>query len=221
MADADAMVDEYRRELDEGKSQAKQSLGLIGNKHTVDWSKYHARRLERGRADRRAHRAVARARRRSSRRCRRISRCIGRSRSIVQDREKMAAGQLPLDWGFAETLAYATLLTEGFEVRLVGQDSGRGTFFHRHAVWHRPEHAAKLHSAAAPGAEPAALHRHRLVAVRRSGARLRIRLLDHRTELPDDLGRRSSATSSTARRSSSTSSSAPAKRSGAACAGSR
>jgi 2-oxoglutarate dehydrogenase E1 component len=55
---------------------------------------------------------------------------------IVQDREKMAAGELPLDWGFAETLAYATLLMEGFEVRLTGQDSGRGTFFHRHAVWH-------------------------------------------------------------------------------------
>jgi 2-oxoglutarate dehydrogenase E1 component len=55
---------------------------------------------------------------------------------VVQDREKMAAGQLPLDWGMAETLAYATLLTEGYEVRISGQDSGRGTFFHRHAVWH-------------------------------------------------------------------------------------
>ncbi|MBL8269432.1 2-oxoglutarate dehydrogenase E1 component [Steroidobacter sp.] len=135
MADADAMVDQYRRELDEGKSQAKQSLGLIGNKHTVDWTKYHnvdltetvktGVRIEQLRelagklttlpANITLHRQVAK---------------------IVQDREKMTAGQLPLDWGFAENLAYATLLTEGYEVRLIGQDSGRGTFFHRHAVWH-------------------------------------------------------------------------------------
>ena len=53
---------------------------------------------------------------------------------IFDARRKMAAGALPLDWGFAENIAYATLLKDGFGVRLSGQDSGRGTFFHRHAV---------------------------------------------------------------------------------------
>ncbi len=55
---------------------------------------------------------------------------------IYEDRRKMMVGELPMDWGFAENLAYATLLTEGYRLRLVGQDSGRGTFFHRHAVLH-------------------------------------------------------------------------------------
>ena len=61
----------------------------------------------------------------------------------------MAAGQQTLDWGFAETLAYATLLDEGFEIRLTGQDSGRGTFFHRHAVGHDQTTGAELHPARA------------------------------------------------------------------------
>ncbi|MFC7301949.1 2-oxoglutarate dehydrogenase E1 component [Cognatiluteimonas weifangensis] len=55
---------------------------------------------------------------------------------IYEDRRKMAAGELPGDWGFAENLAYATLLEDGYKLRLVGQDSGRGTFFHRHAILH-------------------------------------------------------------------------------------
>ena len=58
---------------------------------------------------------------------------------VYADRIKMAAGELEMDWGFAENLAYATLLDEGFKLRLVGQDSGRGTFFHRHAVLHRQD----------------------------------------------------------------------------------
>ena len=53
---------------------------------------------------------------------------------VMENRRKMIAGALPLDWGCAETLAYATLLKEGFPVRLSGQDCGRGTFSHRHAV---------------------------------------------------------------------------------------
>ncbi len=55
---------------------------------------------------------------------------------ILDERRKMLAGEAPFDWGMAELLAYATLLVEGHPVRLCGQDSARGTFFHRHAVLH-------------------------------------------------------------------------------------
>jgi len=60
----------------------------------------------------------------------------GRVARIVDDRRKMAAGALPFNWGAAEVLAYGTLIMEGHEIRLSGQDAGRGTFFHRHAVLH-------------------------------------------------------------------------------------
>ncbi|MDE2406478.1 MAG: 2-oxoglutarate dehydrogenase E1 component [Xanthomonadaceae bacterium] len=55
---------------------------------------------------------------------------------VYDDRRKMAAGEIPGDWGFAENLAYATLIAEGHALRLVGQDVGRGTFTHRHAILH-------------------------------------------------------------------------------------
>lgn len=51
-------------------------------------------------------------------------------------RQKMIEENMPLDWGMAETLAYATLVNDKYQIRITGQDSGRGTFFHRHAVIH-------------------------------------------------------------------------------------
>ncbi|SFW24616.1 2-oxoglutarate dehydrogenase E1 component [Nitrosovibrio sp. Nv17] len=59
-----------------------------------------------------------------------------RVEKVIADRRLMGEGKLPLDWGMAETLAYAALLLDGFPIRISGQDSGRGTFFHRHAVLH-------------------------------------------------------------------------------------
>ena len=55
---------------------------------------------------------------------------------IMENRLKMSKGEMPMDWGFAETMAYASLLEAGHPVRISGQDSARGTFFHRHAVLH-------------------------------------------------------------------------------------
>jgi 2-oxoglutarate dehydrogenase E1 component len=61
-------------------------------------------------------------------------------KKLQNKRLQMAAGERPVDWGFAENMAYASLLSEGFDIRLSGQDSGRGTFSHRHAVFHHQEH---------------------------------------------------------------------------------
>ena len=55
---------------------------------------------------------------------------------IVEDRHRMAEGGLAINWGMGELLAYATLLVEDYGVRLTGQDVGRGTFSHRHAILH-------------------------------------------------------------------------------------
>jgi 2-oxoglutarate dehydrogenase E1 component len=133
--EASAMIEQYRQGLDEGRPQARASLGMIGNKFTVDWSQY-------SQVDwtERAQTAL------QMRRLRALGQRIvsvptdftlqPRVAQVMANRARMIAGELPLDWGCAETLAYAALLEDGFAVRLTGQDSARGTFFHRHAVLH-------------------------------------------------------------------------------------
>ena len=68
-----------------------------------------------------------------------IQRQVGK---IYEDRRKMAAGAMPINWGFAETLAYGTLLAADYPIRFTGQDVGRGTFSHRHVVLHNQSDAS-------------------------------------------------------------------------------
>lgn len=55
--------------------------------------------------------------------------------NLIKDRQKMGEGSKPIDWGMAEILAYASLLWQGVDIRISGQDVCRGTFSHRHAMW--------------------------------------------------------------------------------------
>ena len=130
-----ALQDSYRDRLDRGEPVPKSALGMIGNEFTVDWSPYLNAAW-----DDSADTALSPAKVSS------LAKGItelppgytlhGRVKRIVDDRVRMAAGEVDMDWGFAETMAYAGLLDEGYDCRIVGQDSGRGTFFHRHAVLH-------------------------------------------------------------------------------------
>ena len=133
--EGDKMVTAYRDALDEGRMVARGIVEQKPTKAMVDWSPY----LDKEWTDE-GDTSVEPAR------LRKLADTLldlpegvelhPRVARIYTDRRKMAAGAAPADWGFAETMAYASLLTEGYPVRLSGQDCGRGTFFHRHAVLH-------------------------------------------------------------------------------------
>lgn len=135
---AERMLEDYRTGLDEGRTVAPAIAGMSGNEYTVDWSRY-----ARGSLDDEVDTGVPLERLKElGSRITELPEGFAlhsRVKRVMDERRKMLAGESPLDWGAAETLAYATLVTDRFNVRLTGQDSGRGTFFHRHAVLHNQE----------------------------------------------------------------------------------
>ncbi len=136
-AEADEMVREYRDRLDAGSSVTQ---GVVVNNHEgrgrgVDWTPYMGREWDEP-VDTRVNPETLRT---LSERLQGLPAGFElhpRVAKIMDDRRKMAAGALPVDWGYAESLAFATLLDDGYPIRLSGQDTERGTFFHRHAVLH-------------------------------------------------------------------------------------
>jgi len=136
-AEADAMIENYRTALDAGENVAP---GVMVGVQTapelvVDWSSYIATdwRIP---YDAKVPVATLQSLATQLTTIPDGFALHSRVNKLVEDRRKMTAGALPIDWGYAETLAYASLLQDGYSVRLSGQDCGRGTFAHRHAVLH-------------------------------------------------------------------------------------
>ena len=127
------MVDHYRSELDQGQIVSRPVMCELDNPYHVDWTRY-----DNVPWDRLADTAVTK-----QKIAQLYTRLLElpkgwelhpRVKRIMEDRQKMVSGDLAADWGFAETLAYATLLDERYPIRISGQDCRRGTFFHRHAM---------------------------------------------------------------------------------------
>ena len=129
------LQNEYRDRLDRGESVQKASLGFIGNAFTVDWTPFLNTQWD-DPVDTTISPGVVAELGRAITSIPPDLKLNGRVQRIMDERVKMLAGDVEMDWGFAENMAYASLLLDGHNVRLVGQDSARGTFFHRHAVLH-------------------------------------------------------------------------------------
>jgi len=131
----DEMVKAYRAAMDEGRHTVDPVLTNYKSKYAVDWSAF----LNRKWTDH-ADTAVPLAElKRLGERITTIPEGFKLHplvEKVVADRRAMTDGAQRLDWGMGEHLAFASLVSSGYPVRITGQDSGRGTFTHRHSVLH-------------------------------------------------------------------------------------
>ena len=127
------LQDDYRTILDEGKSALQLLKNSLSERYTAYWKPYINQTWV-NKADTKISRELFDF---LGKRITAVPEGFTLQRQvsmIMQARTKMVAGEQPLDWGCAETLAYAALLYEGHPVRFTGEDVRRGTFFHRHAA---------------------------------------------------------------------------------------
>ncbi|THF83974.1 2-oxoglutarate dehydrogenase E1 component [Deinococcus sp. KSM4-11] len=143
--EGDALVGIFRDKLDAGESVVEEMENLAQSALAVDWKAYTDTHWDRDQV------ATAVPREKLEELGTKLTTVpegfkVHRTieRTVLTPRRAMTRGEQLLDWGMGEMLAYASLLDEGYGVRLVGQDSGRGTFVHRHAVLHDQEAADPL-----------------------------------------------------------------------------
>ena len=107
----------------------------------------------------------------------------------MANRSKMIAGEIPLDWGCAETLAYAALLRMATRFGSLVRTSVGGTFFHRHSVLHEQQTGATWIPLQHVLERQPRVQIIDSVLSEESGDGIRVRIRDDRTQLPVDLGR--------------------------------
>ncbi|MDB5855160.1 MAG: sucA [Herminiimonas sp.] len=131
----DVMVKEFRDAMDAGRHTIDPVISNFKGKYAVDWSPFLNRKWTDA-----ADTAVPLAElKRLSSRITTVPEGFKLHplvEKVLADRASMGRGELNLDWGMGEHLAYASLVSSGYAIRLTGQDAGRGTFVHRHAVLH-------------------------------------------------------------------------------------
>lgn len=133
--EAEGYIQDYRAALDRGEHVEQTRLTDYESKHRVDWSKYQGQdwreQVESGLSAGDIKRLADKFTETPDNFA-----LHNTAKRVLEARKAMAVGEQDVDWGMAETLAYASLVTNGTAVRISGEDSGRGTFSHRHAVLH-------------------------------------------------------------------------------------